>query len=249
MKIKKFATVAVESINQLLWPSFCINCGTNICQSENHLCEKCWSELLACTDGEYCLGCGINVSQYGIVNNACPRCQANRFHFDRIIRCGIYDQALKKIILSFKFKDRTELALMLAMLANSALQGSGISSEIDFFVPVPIHWTRRLKRGYNQSTLIAKKLKHRTAIINTDLVRIRRTKAQMAITSPAGRARNVANAFAVRYGHNFENASVCLIDDIKTTGSTLNECAKSLKEAGAKKVIALVLTVASQKVE
>jgi predicted amidophosphoribosyltransferase len=68
------------------------------------------------------------------------------------------------------------------------------------------------------------------------------------MTSPAARARNVADAFAVRRGHNFAGRKVCLIDDIKTTGATLNECAKILKEVGASKVFALVLAVAGQNI-
>jgi predicted amidophosphoribosyltransferase len=68
------------------------------------------------------------------------------------------------------------------------------------------------------------------------------------MASPAARARNVAGAFAVRRGHNFSRRAICLVDDIKTTGATLNECAKTLKEAGASKVFALVLAVAGQSV-
>jgi ComF family protein len=150
------------------------------------------------------------------------------------------------MILYFK-KGRTELDSMLGFLANSALQGSSFCNDLDFFVPVPLHWSRRLVRGYNQSLVLAMKLKHATAKINTDLVRIRRTKSQPMMVSPAARARNVAGAFAVRYRHDFAGRKVCLVDDIKTTGATLNECAKTLKEAGASKVFALVLAVAGQK--
>ena len=151
------------------------------------------------------------------------------------------------MILSFK-NGRTELDLTLGFLANSALQGSGFAGAIEFFVPVPLHWSRRLARGYNQSLVLAKKLKRLSAKINTDLVRIRRTKSQPTMASPAARARNVAGAFAVRYRHKLAGRKICLVDDIKTTGATLNECAKTLKEAGASKVFALVLAVAGQNV-
>jgi len=83
-------------------------------------------------------------------------------------------------------------------------------------------------------------------MISTDLVRVRRTKFQPTMTTPAARARNVAGAFAVRKGHSFAGRTICLVDDIKTTGATLNECAKTLKEAGAAKVFGLVLAVAGQ---
>jgi ComF family protein len=152
------------------------------------------------------------------------------------------------MILSFKFYGQTELDSVLGFLANSTLEASGFSHEIEFFVPVPLHWTRRLVRGYNQSLILAKKLRHQSAKINTELVRIRRTKSQPAMATAAARARNVAGAFAVRRRHRLVGRNVCLVDDIKTTGATLNECAKTLKEAGASKVFALVLAVAGQNI-
>jgi ComF family protein len=182
-----------------------------------------------------------------LVEGACPDCQGKEIHFDQIARSGVYREALQTMILAFK-KGRTELDNVLGFLANSALQGSGFSNEIELFVPVPLHWFRRLVRGYNQSLVLAKKLKHSTAEISMDLARIRYTKSQPAMASPAARARNVAGAFAVRRGHEFAGRNICLVDDIKTTGATLNECAKTLKQAGASKVFALVLAVAGQKV-
>jgi ComF family protein len=181
-----------------------------------------------------------------MVEGVCPDCQGREFNFDQIARSGVYDQALRTIILSFK-KGRTELDSTLGSLADSVLQGADFYSDIEFFVPVPLHWSRRLVRGYNQSWVLAKRLKHPTAKISTDLVRIRRTRSQPTMASPAARAKNVAGAFAVRRGHDFAGRQICLVDDIKTTGATLNECAKTLKEAGALKVFALVSAVAGQK--
>jgi competence protein ComFC len=245
-KLKQGAGFVSGGLNQLLWPAVCINCHENIGEDDNDLCKNCWSELLEYTGGDYCPRCGRNTSRFAIVAGKCPDCQGREFYFDEIARAGIYGQSLQKMILSFK-NNRTELDLVLGFLADSALQGSSFSNEVELFVPVPLHWTRRLVRGYNQSLVIAKRLKHPTAKISTDLVRIRRTKYQPAMTSPAARARNVADAFAVRKGHNFAGRKICLVDDIKTTGATLNECAKTLREAGVSKVFALVLAVAGQK--
>jgi len=246
-KLKQTTTFAWQSLNQLLWPPVCINCGDSICETDKNLCQNCWSELLSCTGAEYCPRCGKDVSKYALLEGVCPDCQGKEVHFDQIARSGVYTQALRKMILNFK-KGRTELDLTLAFLANSALQASTFYKDIEIFVPVPLHWSRRLARGYNQSLVLVKKLKHPTAKINTDLVRIRRTKFQPTMASSAARARNVAGAFAVRYRHRFTGKIICLVDDIKTTGATLNECAKTLKEAGAAKVFALVLAVAGQKI-
>lgn len=244
---KRAGTFVLQSVNQLLWPAVCVNCGVSISETDWNLCKKCWDELLACTSGDYCPRCGRDASRYGLLDGVCPVCQGREIHFDRIARSGVYADALSKMILSFK-KGKTELDLVLSFLADSALQGGGFYGDIELFVPVPLHWSRRLFRGYNQSRVLAQKLKHPVARINTDLVRIRRTKFQPMMASAAQRAKNVAGAFAVRYRHNFAGRAVCLVDDIKTTGATLNECAKTLKEVGASKVFALVLAVAGQNI-
>jgi competence protein ComFC len=245
-RIRYASVLAWRGLNQLLWPPVCDNCADEIDETDHHLCTKCWDELLTCTAGDYCPRCGRDASQYGLVAGACGACGPEEFQFDGIVRAGVYGAALQQMILALKH-DRSELAVVLGPLANAALQGSGLYADIDLFVPVPLHWTRRLRRGYNQSHLIARQLHQPRARISTDLIRIRRTRTQPQAATPAARAKNVAGAFAVRYGHGFLGRKVCLIDDIKTSGATLNECAKVLKEAGATKVYALVLAVAGQR--
>ena len=233
-----------DGCNHLLWPAVCINCRANICETDRELCGDCWDKLLACAAPDYCPRCGRDVSRFAIVNNACAHCQGRDLYFDGIARCGFYADSLREMILALKLAGRTELAKPLSSFANAALQGAAFYRDIEFFVPVPLHWTRRFARGYNQSHILAKRLKHPTAQISKELVRIRRTATQPTMDTPAERRANVAGAFAVRYHHPFEGRNVCLVDDIKTTGATLNECAKTLKDAGAANVYALVLAVA-----
>lgn len=246
-RTRQASVLAWQGLNQLLWPGTCANCGDSMCADGVALCTRCWDALLTCTAGDYCPRCGRDASPYGLVAGACAACRSEELHFDRIARAGVYGDTLQEMILAFKH-DRTELASVLAPLARAALQGSGFYDEIELLVPVPLHWTRRLLRGYNQSHVLARQLKHPRAIVSTDLVRIRRTVAQPVAATPAARVRNVAGAFAVRADHRFAGKTVCLIDDIKTSGATLNECAKVLKEAGADKVHALVLAVAGQRI-
>ncbi len=248
-KLKQGVRFALQSLNQLFWPAVCVNCRESVCESDRSLCGDCWSELRGCTGADYCPRCGRDVSKYAILEGVCPDCRGKEFHFDRIARSGVYKvgESLQQMIVAFK-KGRTELDSTLGFLANSALQGSSFVSAIELFVPVPLHWSRRVIRGYNQSLILARKLVHPTAKISTGLVRVRWTKSQTTMASAAARARNVAGAFAVRKGHNFTGRKICLVDDIKTTGATLNECAKTLKQAGASKVFALVLAVAGQNI-
>jgi len=244
--VKQAGIFTLQSLNHLFWPAICINCRISISETDNKLCRNCWDRLLNCTGADYCRRCGRDAGKFALLAGKCPDCQGKEVRFDSIARAGIYEHTLRKMILSFK-NGRTELDKVLGFLANSALQGSEFMDDVEIFVPVPLHWTRRLIRGYNQSHVLVKKLKHSTANISKDLIRIRRTKSQPAMASPAAREKNVAGAFAVRYRHKLNGRKICLVDDIKTTGATLNECAKTLKRAGASKVFALVLAVAGQK--
>jgi ComF family protein len=244
--ISKAACLTSQGLNQLLWPAVCDNCGGGISETDKSLCQQCWDDLLFCAGADYCPNCGRDVSRYALLDGKCQNCLGEQIHFDGIARGGVYLDALRDMILKFKLSDRTELDRHLSFIANSALQGSSFYDQIDFFVPVPLHWRRRAVRGYNQSLIIAKNLSHPSAWLNTDLVRIRYTKEQPSMTSPRQRALNVAGAFAVRYGHKLAQKNVCLVDDVKTTGATLNECARVLKQAGASKVFALVLAVAGR---
>ena len=246
--IRQISNFTIQSAIQLFWPAVCINCKKSISETDKSLCKTCWDQLIVCTGSDYCPKCGREASIAGIIEGSCPDCQGREIYFDAIARAGIYGHNLQQMILAFK-NGKTELDSTLGFLADSALQGSYFKNEIELFIPVPLHWTRRLARGYNQSKVIAGRLKHPTAKICTDLVRIRRTRMQPTMASPAARARNVSGAFALRYRHSLRGKKVCLIDDIKTTGATLNECARILKEAGAAKVFALVLAVAGQKMQ
>ena len=230
----------------LLWQQKCYNCGVIISEADKFLCSDCWALLRQCTGGDYCPKCGRDVSRYALLPGGCAGCQEKDFYFDAIARAGIYTGLMRNMILKFKLSDGTEFKSLLSFLIASAFGGSAFAEDVDVFVPVPLHWTKRLRRGYNQSCLIVKKgLNGNSIPINCDLVRIRNTKRQADLTD-AGRLANVKDAFAVRKEHNFKNKTVCLIDDIKTTGATLNECAKTLKAAGAEKVFAVVVAVAMQ---
>jgi ComF family protein len=242
---RQLSRLAWQGFHQVLWPPVCLCCGGQAGPDNSGLCSGCWDQLLTSTAGEYCPRCGRDASRYGLVHGACPACAAEDIHFDGIARAGIYTETLRRMILMFKH-DRTEFETLLGSLADAAFQGSPFYEQIELLVPVPLHWTRRLARGYNQSRRIAGRLRHPTARICPDLVRVRRTRAQPAAATAAARQRNVQGAFAVRPDHRYAGKTICLVDDIKTTGATLNECARTLKEAGAVRVYALVLAVAGQ---
>lgn len=225
----------------MLWPRQCLLCGA-FPEEGTFLCRRCWQDFSRTTGQDYCRRCGLTVGPYGHLPEGCGRCEGQRILTDGILRVGQYDSVLRDLLLRLKFQERTELADFFGPFLMAVFE-SRSWGQVDYLVPVPLHWLRRLQRGFNQSYLLAKTLKGIEVPICRDLVRVRYTRRQWNLTS-AQRRRNVKGAFAVRKGHPFEGASVCLLDDITTSRATLNECARVLKRAGAQKVYALVAAVA-----
>ena len=226
-----------------LWPGRCLVCKTSVLPADEGLCQSCWQDLAGAVSAYYCRRCGRDVSVYGIVQGKCGHCQDLQFEYDGVIRVGSYESTLRSMILSLKFSEKTEWVAPLATMLRQAMTTARLPEQIDMLVPVPLHWRRRIKRGFNQSHLLAKKLKLPQIPVSTDLVRVRHTKQQWDLNS-AQRRRNVKGAFAARKGHPFTGKTVALIDDITTSGATLAECAKTLKQAGAQKVLSVVLATA-----
>ena len=245
-KIKQAANNFLKNLRQIAWQNYCRLCNVAIYEDDEHFCADCWQNLGFCIVDSYCLRCGKELSVFARLPDGCADCYKQSFDFDSISCAGIYRPPLSSLITKFKLSDRTYLLKPLLGLAQKAITRSNFSEPVDFVVPVPLHWRRRFQRGFNQSALIGKGLRLSDARFNTDLVRVRYTQEQSALTAFA-RRKNVKGAFAVRKGHNFKGKNICLVDDIKTTGATLSECAKVLKDAGAKKVFAFVLAVAGQK--
>lgn len=243
---RRFARVCSDfsqGISHLFWPGHCLVCQNSIHPDHDGLCFNCWQELSESVVSYYCRRCGRDVSPFGIVDGRCGGCRDKNYQYDGIARVGVYESTLRALILAFKFGEKTELIDRFSEMLRQSLSACHFYEQTDIVVPVPLHWRRQLRRGYNQSYLLAKHVKPKDKTISTDLVRIRNTQQQWDLT-PAQRRRNVKGAFAVRKGHPFCDKVVLLIDDISTSGATLNECAKTLKAAGAQKVYAAILATA-----
>ncbi|HEY6363127.1 MAG TPA: ComF family protein [Vicinamibacterales bacterium] len=159
---------------------------------------------------------------------------------DRSRAAGDYEGALRKIIHAFKYEGRRSLAAPLAAMMSTA--GSELLRDTDVLVPVPLHAVRRLQRGFNQADDLARRL---DGPVVRALWRIRATSPQAGLTA-AARRRNVRHAFRLSpllsrrtRSRLIEGRTVVLVDDVRTTGATLDACARVMKEAGAKEVRAL----------
>lgn len=236
-------SILKAACHHLLWPAQCMHCRACLEDQSEQLCADCWADVLSCTSGAYCPTCACEVSEYAVIDRRCPACAGQNRMVDGMARAGVYDKCFHEMVLSFK-KGATELRHILVPLADSALKGSLFYGSVDMFVPVPLHWTRRLVRGYNQALVLARGISHPEARVCSALARVRATRIQPLMTSHAKRRGNVLNAFAVKSPKQVAGRKLCLVDDITTSGATLHECARVLKQAGARQVYALVLAVA-----
>ena len=229
-----------ESLTHLLWPRLCLNCQSPlVCNTP--LCPSCAEQLMQVTGGSFCPRCGMQVSSWAVIEGACPQCLGRELRFERLLCCGIYDGPLRQMIVALK-KGQSELAPFLGHLMQAVCMGAVLEQHCDVLVPVPLHWTRQWWRGYNQTQLLAKEVGFP---IYPVLKRVRRTPIQPGMTTWAARKRNVKGAFALKVGKdNLKGLKVCLVDDVKTSGATLDECARILRQAGVASVWALVLAVA-----
>jgi competence protein ComFC len=174
----------------------------------------------------------------------CPRCRRGNRQVDRARAVGGYDGALRQIVHALKYEGRRSLARPLAELMR--IRGADMLTGADWAVPVPLHPSRRRERGFNQAADLAS---HLGVPVCPALRRHRATRTQTELPA-ARRHANVRGAFAVALGsprgnaapmagETIEGSIVVLVDDVSTTGATLDECARVLKEAGVREVRAL----------
>ena len=212
--------------------------------SENscHLCNNCWNRLKPIT-GLFCQKCGKPLPEGGAHCYFCRTAGASGRHFEYIRAAGVYEGILKEVIHKFKYQSKDFLADGLSEFLIRESKDKFNWTEIDFIVPVPLHKKSEHTRGYNQAKLLAEKVaKYFNKPLSTKggLVRIRKTKAQMQLPREE-RLTNLVDAFAVVNPQEFKGKNILLIDDVSTTGATIEECAKAIKRVGVKKVWGLVL--------
>lgn len=203
--------------------------------------DKDWEDIQY-LDEPCCAVCGFPF-EYAVGEGAlCAGCLAKPPRFTTARAAFVYNDASRDLVLSFKHGGRTEnLSRFAAQLRRA---GRRVLPNANLIVPVPLHRTRRIKRRYNQSTLLGRALARVTnASFEPDALRRIRATASQGGQSASGRKRNVQGAFAVKEPgkERLQGANIILIDDVMTTGATLDACASVLLRSGANRVDALCL--------
>lgn len=235
-----------DPLSTLLLPAPC-----GVCQqpletfSWTPVCDPCWEQVRP-YEGLECAHCGMFLgSALGLHDTPlCGLCRRGSYRFHQARSFAWYDGVLAEVIRRFKYNSWLPLTKPLARCLHAALgrMNSSEENQCDLILPIPLHRNRQRHRGFNQSELLASRLAKLTGIPSgaRDCVRVRDTPPQTGLRG-AERRKNVRGAFAVPHPERVRDASILLIDDVLTTGATLDACAAALLEAGAARVTALTL--------
>ncbi len=210
-----------------IYPPYCVLCESYLESDENIVCLKCWSQQQK-LDIPF-LTCDQLKSKPG-----------GKWWLDGSLALFKYSSATQQLVHYLKYKRFSKLAKPYGLDMANVLADESWLESVDVMIPVPLHPKRLRERGFNQSYLLAKAAADQLKIKVWEdaLIRTRYTQPQAKMQRKE-RLRNVSGAFKLNPGANIENKNVVLVDDVFTTGSTMNECACILRMAGAKKVMSL----------
>ncbi|MCR5734091.1 MAG: ComF family protein [Lachnospiraceae bacterium] len=229
------------SVADILFPARCPICHDAVYPRKRLVCDEC-KNLPHYVSGPVCLKCGRGLSDPG--EEYCYDCSRIKHEFEAGRAVFVYDEMIKKSIYSFKYGNRREYAAYYGREMAARLGEFIKRTDPDAIIPIPLNKKRYKKRGYNQAELIAKELsKHVNIPVMTDvLIREKNTRVQKNL-SASERQNNLKNAFKI--GRNDVSLkTVIIVDDIFTTGSTIDSAARCLHENGVAGVYFSVLSIA-----
>ncbi|HSC27446.1 MAG TPA: ComF family protein [Vicinamibacterales bacterium] len=228
-------TIADSLIGVLLAPS-CVGCDRPLAEpTRGAVCARCWAGVVPFTP-PLCRRCGDPLPSWRVISVAsdtCPRCRRRRSAIAMSGAIGAYDGPLRRIVHALKYSGRRSLAAPLGALLRG--HSAGVLAGADALVPVPLHRSRRRARGFNQAEDLAA---HLGLPLRAALRRRRATPSQTDLPA-ARRHANVRGAFALARGADVRGLCLVLVDDVSTTGATLESCARVLVQAGAHEVRAV----------
>jgi len=246
---------AAESLFSVLVPSDCRICQSPLLTISNlPVCEPCREKMVR-LDGLLCRVCGEKLFSSHVDAEGgplCGLCRRAQPHFRQAVAYGSYDGALRDLIHLFKYNGIKPAGPLLGRLLHQAARELAVPQELAV-IPVPLWSGKRHARGFNQAEAIARaflrcRASNSIQLDTASLVRTRETASQTGLTRHQRRA-NVRGAFAVTRPERIRGRSILLVDDVMTTGTTVGECARVLRRAGAKEVFVATVARATKEVE
>ncbi|HUS90909.1 MAG TPA: ComF family protein [Phycisphaerae bacterium] len=239
--ISQTAATCLHGMLDLLLPDVCGACGAERVAADG-LCEACNRQLLSLVALSACPRCGQTLGpNIPARENGCGACPETLPRFERVYRLGPYTGPLRLAVRGLKYHRLLRLRGRLSRLLAERILADGPDCALDAVVPVPMHWRRRLSRGFDHARSIAAGVARELGVpLGGEIVRVRNTPPQIHLPRTK-RIENVHGAFDVRSPATVRGAAVLLVDDVTTTGATANEAARTLLRAGARRVRLAVL--------
>jgi len=236
---------ALDALASVVFPGPCRICGQTLTNASRiPICEACLAGFERIAE-PMCGCCGRPFASAVAAEAAqplCRLCRVNFYAFDRARSFAIHDDALSEAIVLLKYEEVARLGdWFAARLAEIVFRSPG-DWRADVLVPVPLHPQRRRERGYNQAELIARPLAKRLNLkFQPHFLMRTKPRPPQLLLSRTERWASVRGAYATREGAKVDNLRVLLVDDVMTTGATLDACARALKKAGAASVLGLTV--------
>jgi ComF family protein len=228
----------LRALVSLFYPPLCVVCSADVAAGK-YLCAEC-EEKAPRIKPPFCEKCSEQFAGAITGNFTCANCAHRRLYFDAAVSSYRSRGIVRKLVHQFKYGRQFHLRHPLADWLGETIHDPRLRDRrFDILLPVPLHPARERERGFNQAQLLADLLSARISVpVRPALERIRYTTTQTAFDR-AERMENLRDAFRLRKKIGVRGLQVLLVDDILTTGSTLSECARILREAGARSVYAV----------
>jgi ComF family protein len=243
--VRGWMAEAGDALASVFFPAGCRICDRLLTgASRVPICEECLASFGAMPK-DICEVCGRPMPVFARKAEEtllCRACGDKTYAFERARSLAVYDGALVQAILLLKFEQIGPLGAWFAGRLAELVKAEGSKLAADVVVPVPLHRQRERERGYNQAALLSRPLAKRLGLPHKAVLLMRtRARPDKRILTLEERWESVRGAFATRSGSQVDNLRVLLVDDVLTTGATLDACARALREAGAKSVIGLTV--------
>lgn len=230
-------TKTAKLLMRIIYPCRCIGCGELLdIDKDEWLCTECAADF-SVPEGYRCESCGRLIEHKG----KCHDCKDNKIYFDKGYCVLDYRDKVRNAILSFKYHNKRRYAKYFGSVLSDYAD-KNIVFKYDYVTAVPLHKKRFKERGYNQSELIARILAENIGSVYKELLIRQRATLPQNILNKKQRQHNIKNAFISAENTDIEGKGILVVDDIFTTGTTINECCRVLKQNGAYQVDFIALS-------
>ncbi len=229
------------AVLDVICPQTCLICNKQDTDSQTSLCPSCLAAVNRAVVMEYCPRCGETTPPFGRSDDGCGKCRTRNLPYDSVTRIGAYKDKFARLVRIYKYGHREELTGFFATRMSALIMRSEMYELIDFITAVPTCWLHRLYRPFHAADVLGKSVAKRCYIPYRSVLRRSEGGRHQVGLPYTVRRNNVKGKFRVIRSKQVCGASICLIDDVMTSGATIEECARVLKKAGADRVYVAVV--------